>query len=138
MLSDADKKSILQHAVKRAENDQVTAHNVDFTSDADEEESVVETDNSGAEAGEIDVNIATTDAKKQAHPGDLRRMMSTKGKGGKKKNLPPKEGTVTMAVFSNPGDTRSNTLDQDVDRIDDILRAYWDSDVDHGDKEEDF
>jgi hypothetical protein len=138
MMSDADKKSILQHAVKRAENDQVSAHNVEIASDSEEDIPGIDADDPDTEPGGIDVNNAITDAKKQAHPGDLRRMLSNKGKGSKKKTLPPKEGTVSMAVFSDPVDTAPNASVFNMAHIDDILRDYWDNDIDPDDDEEDF
>jgi hypothetical protein len=120
MMSDADKKTVLQHAMERAEKEGITANTVDFA-EADEEIPGEATSDDAAE-GTVDVNNVTTDPKKLAHPGDARRMMSGKGKGGAKK-----KGQSFMVDFSKPVD---DSRGRDVfaltsDGVEDVLEAYW-------------
>jgi hypothetical protein len=138
LMSDTDKKSILQHAMKRAENEQVTANNVEIAPDEEDEGGTAEEEGSLETAMELEINNATTDAKKQAHPGDLRRMMSNKGKGAKKKGSASKEGTVTMAVFSSPTDATIEASALETEHIDDVIKDYWSRDDDPDAADADF
>jgi hypothetical protein len=135
LMSDADKKSILQHAVERAEKEGITANTVDF--EELEEGGALEDNGTETEASEegVDVNNVNTDAKKLAHPGDPRRMMSGKGKGGKKKIA---GFTVTFSKpeeMSEEGHGHSEILD--MGHIDDVLEEYWNRDG-GSDDESDF
>jgi flagellar hook assembly protein FlgD len=138
LMSDTDKKNILQHAMKRVENEQVTANNVEIAPDEEDESGTAEEEGSLETANELEINNATTDAKKQAHPGDLRRMMSNKGKGGKKKGSASKEGTVTMVVFSSLTETTIEASALETGHIDDVIKDYWDRDDDPDAADTDF
>jgi hypothetical protein len=125
-MSATDKRNILQYAMKRAEKpekEKISANKVEFDTEIDDEISLEE-EEKGEDVDTMDVNNATTDAKKGAHPGDPRRMMSGKGKGSAKKVR-----SVKTAMFTKPSDQNPD--------IDDILERYWNQDYD-SDEEPDF
>jgi hypothetical protein len=125
LMSDTDKKTVLQHAMEWAEREGITANNVDFA----ETDEVISGETALEEPAEetVDVNNVNTDSKKLAHPGDPRRMMSGKGKGGAKK-----KGQSFMVDFSRPDDdSRSrDAFALTGDGIEDVLDAYWNGDGD--------
>jgi hypothetical protein len=130
-MSDADKKTVLQHALERAEKDSITANNVEFAEDG---EDAPGSSNAEEEAeGTVDVNNVTTDAKKTAHPGDLRRMMGGKGKGGAKKKTQTQSFMVDFTAPTNDDDVFALTGDD----IDDVLESYWNGEEDSN-SESDF
>jgi hypothetical protein len=129
LMSDKDKQRILRYAMKRAEKaeradkEKLSANNVDIEQ-SDEE--VEEEQGEETDGEELDVNNANTDAKKKAHPGDPRRMMSGKGKGGSKKKptkaTDPKTAEITHIMFMDEFPTSES--------IEDVLVDYWEKDED--------
>jgi hypothetical protein len=128
LMSDKDKQRILRYAMKRAEkaekaDKELSANNVDIEQSDEEVEEVQGEETDGEE---LDVNNANSDAKKKAHPGDPRRMMSGKGKGGSKKKptkaTDPKTAEITHIMFMDEFPTSES--------IEDVLVDYWEKDED--------
>jgi hypothetical protein len=77
-LEEADKRKILQYAAKRAEKGAISANVTEIDPDANEPEEEHATDANGGEFTEAEINSAITQARKNAHAGDARRVMSGK------------------------------------------------------------
>ena len=77
-LEESDKRKVLQYAMNRAKKESIDANVTEVN-----EEAATEKDDEDDETGEVteaEVNQAITQARKDAHPGDARRLMSGKGK----------------------------------------------------------
>lgn len=119
-LNESDKRKVLQYVTKRNEKDSMEANQHEATET--NENDIVQTEDKDkdneAEPGEI--NNAVT-KRKEAHPGDLRRMM-----GGTEKGK-TKTGKSFNVNFYNPEYEGDSVLE-------DTIQAYWNSDP----EDEDF
>jgi hypothetical protein len=134
-LSDGDKKKILQYAQKRAEKSTVEANQhstedtdvteVNETADLIEQSPSNDDDNVQLEA---EINNAVAKARKEAHPGDSRRVL------GRKKEAPRKSAQVKMAQWSFDDEGNEDEYPyQDLGDLEQLVDDYWESDSDSDD-----
>jgi uncharacterized protein (UPF0128 family) len=131
-LTSSDKQKILQYAMKRAAAKETVSVNQTMIQELDqvfsqtEEEALaptLETD----EVLEAEVNQAISKARSEAHPGDIRRVLSGK----------PQKKAVTQVKFAQwiDEDPYADTGDEDQE-IDHLLDEYdWDPDDEYGDQD---
>jgi predicted Fe-S protein YdhL (DUF1289 family) len=113
-LNDTDKRKVLQYVTKRNEKDSMEANQHEVT-ETDENETVQnEVRNEDIETTPGEINNAVS-KRKEAHPGDLRRMMGGNEKGKKK------TGKSFNVNFLDP-EPEDNTI------LENTIQAYWDSD----------
>jgi hypothetical protein len=118
-LNDTDKRKVLQYVTKRNEKDSMEANQHEVT-ETDENEIVqneVKDEDNENTPGEINNAVSK---RKEAHPGDLRRMMGGNEKGKKK------TGKSFNVNFLNP-EPEDDTI------LENTIQAYWNSDCDDED-----
>jgi hypothetical protein len=123
-LSDGDKKKILQYAVDRAEKPVIQA-NQHETSTPDGTETPAPDESTASTPTTVEINNLVTNARKEAHPGDARRMMGAKTKPQKNR-----KADVRFASFQESDGDGYQSDD------DDMVDGYWDPQLD--DDAEDF
>jgi hypothetical protein len=123
-LSSSDKQKILQYAMKRGTSKGTATVNEAVLSIGEEPEEVGEVAMDQGdeliddEVHEAEVNAAISKAKAEAHPGDVRRVLSQKSKA---KN---KVSEVKFAQWHDDEDSVNS------DMQDQLATSYWDSDSD--------
>ena len=127
-LSNGDKQKILQYAVKRAAAkeptliNQVTAQDTEDLEEKGTGEEPGEDTQDFPEPAEAEVNKTVSKARQEAHPGDVRRVLS----GIPKKKQPTQ---VKFAQWSD--DTEWYDTTEDEGELDGLLGDYdWDPDED--------
>jgi len=118
-LNESDKRKVLQYVTKRNEKDSMEAnqHEVVETDENETIQNEIKDEDNEATPGEINNAVSK---RKEAHPGDLRRMMSGNDKGKKK------TGKSFNVNFLNPEPEDDMILE-------DIIQAYWNSESDDED-----
>jgi hypothetical protein len=125
-LDEADKRKVLQYALGRAKKESIEA-NVTETTEVD---TAGDDADDSVEAGtftEAEINQAITQARKDAHPGDTRRML-----GGKGKSRPKGKVQVKNVIFTTPEDTIQDSEDLELEQA---LERYWNSPSDSEDED---
>jgi hypothetical protein len=129
-LTNSDKQKILQYAMKRAAAKEPVSVNQTMIQEVDqvfastEEESPTGIPDTN-EALEAEINQAISKARSEAHPGDVRRVLSGK----------PKKNSVTQVKFAqwSDGEYDPNIQEQEIDYL---LDEYdWDPDEESGDQD---
>jgi hypothetical protein len=118
-LNETDRRKVLQYVTKRNEKDSMEANQHEVI-ESDENEIIqneVKDEDNEATPGEINNAVSK---RKEAHPGDLRRMMGGNEKGKKK------TGKSFNVNFLNPEPVDDMILE-------DIIQAYWNSESDDKD-----
>jgi hypothetical protein len=116
-LEESDKRKVLQYAMNRAKKESIDA-NVTEVQDEDTVEENDDEDGPG-EVTEAEINKAITQAqaRKDAHPGDARRLMSGKGKTRSKG-----QAQIKNVNFLVPKDEDEG---YDVTELEHALERYW-------------
>ena len=125
-LSNGDKQKILQYAMKRASIkepalvNQVMSQGTGDPNDGDITEGPDEDGQDPVESTEVEVNKMVSKAQQEAHPGDVRRVLS----GNPKKKQP------TQVKFAQWGDnTEWYDTNEGEGELDELLGDYdWDPD----------
>ncbi len=126
-IDKADKEKILTYRKDRESRRQSNAKsdiNATITSpslEANVHETVTEDDDSElAEETKISINNTVTQARKEAHPGDPRRVLGSDKGSDKKSQL-----KAMMHRLAYPGDSDSGSDDDDSDDDTDHYNSYW-------------
>ena len=135
-LTNSDKQKILQYAMKRAEAkggisvNQTMIQELDHNMNPEEAGEPGAEDNSAEEQPlEAEVNQAVSKARSEAHPGDVRRVMSGK----------PKKRAVTQVKFAQWSDPSPSDEEDDEHEITDLVDDYdWDPDDGYESEESDY
>ena len=125
-LSNGDKQKILQYAMKRASVkepvlvNQATSQNSEVLDEEDPMEEPAENDPDTTEPTDVEINKIVSKARQEAHPGDVRRVLSGT----------PKKKQTTQVKFAQWGDdTEWYDTNEDEDDLDELLGEYdWDPD----------
>ena len=135
-LTNSDKQKILQYAMKRAEAkggisvNQTMIQELDHNMNPEEAGEPGAEDNSAEEQTlEAEVNQAVSKARSEAHPGDVRRVMSGI----------PKKRAVTQVKFAQWSDPSPSDEEDNEHEITDLVDDYdWDPDDGYESEESDY
>jgi hypothetical protein len=116
-LDPGDKRKVLQYAMQRADKASIDANVTEIDGDDDVEPTVdPDEDVVAGPITEAEINSAISQARKNAHAGDARRMMSGKGK-------PKPKGTTLVKNVNFLGN--SDTVGATTDELEEALEHYW-------------
>jgi hypothetical protein len=113
-LDEADKRKVLQYALGRAKKESIEA-NVTETTEANATDNETEEVTGAGTFTEAEINQAITQARKDAHPGDTRRVLGGKGK-------PRGKVQVKNINFTVPEDTIQDPEGLELERA---MDRYW-------------
>jgi hypothetical protein len=120
-LEEADKRKVLQYAAKRAEKGSIDANVAEVDAEHQDIEDSPEEEVTG-DFTEAEINSAITQARKNAHAGDARRVMSGKGK-------PRAKGSAQVKNV-NFLQKEDKPRDSDRDELDEAIERYWNPTLD--------
>jgi hypothetical protein len=115
-LEEGDKRKILQYAAKRADKGSISANVTEIDPDQDDLEAEPTADNTDGTFTEAEINSAITQARKNAHAGDARRVMSGK---------PRAKGSAQIknVNFLTKMDVESKS--DDLNELEEAISRYW-------------